>query len=172
MGPVLGFNDLPTSIKAEFTLKPARNLGADEIFTRFNTGKGRSYIRGNKDFWTQLQDDPLIIQAEQPQKISGYNFPVQDNTANTYGQQQANLQAKASADARKNAPPPPPTPTVVPTYVKIVQIAGSKKFAITYFAEDKVTQIGFTYEDDTAKNKNEAFENAKKEKNNPNLKLL
>jgi hypothetical protein len=51
MGPVLGFNDLPSSIKLEFILKPARNLGADEIFNRFNTGQGRNYVRA-ADIWS------------------------------------------------------------------------------------------------------------------------
>ena len=45
MGPVLSWNDLPANITVEFTLKPARNLGAQEIFNRFNTGKARTYVR-------------------------------------------------------------------------------------------------------------------------------
>lgn len=45
LGKTLAFNGLPSSIRAEFTMKPARNLGAQEIFNRFNTGKGRSYQR-------------------------------------------------------------------------------------------------------------------------------
>lgn len=49
MGPILSFNDLPANITIEFTLRPARNLGAQEIFNRFNTGKGRTYKR-NPDF--------------------------------------------------------------------------------------------------------------------------
>ena len=45
MGPVLAFNDLPSSIVIDFTLTNARPIGAQEIFNRFNTGKGRSYVR-------------------------------------------------------------------------------------------------------------------------------
>lgn len=44
-GPTLGFNDLPQSVKLEFTLKNARSLGSQEIYGKFNTGKGRSYKR-------------------------------------------------------------------------------------------------------------------------------
>ena len=43
LGPILSYNDLPSTIKAEFTLKSARNLGAQEIFRKFNSGIGRSY---------------------------------------------------------------------------------------------------------------------------------
>jgi hypothetical protein len=53
MGPILGFNDLPSSIKLELTLKPARNLGADEIFERFNPSQGREYYSRAVDFWTE-----------------------------------------------------------------------------------------------------------------------
>jgi hypothetical protein len=52
MGPILGFNDLPSSIKLDVTLKPARNLGAEEIYDRFNLGKGRSYKRPPDTFYS------------------------------------------------------------------------------------------------------------------------
>jgi len=45
LGKNLSFNDLPSSIKLSFTLASARNLGGQEIFQRFNTGRGRSYAR-------------------------------------------------------------------------------------------------------------------------------
>jgi len=50
LGKNLAFNDLPSYIKIEFTLESARNLGAQEIFNRFNTGKGRSYVRSQQSF--------------------------------------------------------------------------------------------------------------------------
>lgn len=50
LGPVLSWNDLPSSISIEFTLTNARPLGAQEIFNRLNTGKGRSYVRIQSDF--------------------------------------------------------------------------------------------------------------------------
>ena len=37
-GPQLAFNDLPSSIKVEFTLTNARNLGLQEIMGKFNSG--------------------------------------------------------------------------------------------------------------------------------------
>jgi len=45
LGKTLAFNDLPSSIKIAFTLTNARSLGAQEIFNRMNTGRGRSYQR-------------------------------------------------------------------------------------------------------------------------------
>jgi len=45
LGPVLSWNDLPSSIKIDFTLKNARNLGADEIFERFQATGVRTYQR-------------------------------------------------------------------------------------------------------------------------------
>lgn len=47
LGPILQFNDLPSSIKCEFTLTNARPLGAQEIYERFNNGEGRTYKRLN-----------------------------------------------------------------------------------------------------------------------------
>lgn len=49
-GTVLAFNDLPSTIDVQISLKPARNLGLQEIFERFNTGAGRSYIALSDSF--------------------------------------------------------------------------------------------------------------------------
>lgn len=45
-GEVLAFNDLPSRIKAEFTMTNARPLGLQEITERFAQGVGRSYKPG------------------------------------------------------------------------------------------------------------------------------
>lgn len=50
LGPILAFNDLPSSISVEFTLKNARNLGAQEIYNKFNSSGGRTYKRLNLSF--------------------------------------------------------------------------------------------------------------------------
>lgn len=50
LGKTLTFNDLPSSIKFSFSLTNARPLGAQEIFQRFNTGRGRSYARIKESF--------------------------------------------------------------------------------------------------------------------------
>ena len=38
LGPILAFNDLPSSIKVEFNLTNARNWGLQEIMAKFNSG--------------------------------------------------------------------------------------------------------------------------------------
>ena len=42
LGPVLAFNDLPSSISVDFTLTNARPWGMDEILAKFNTGHLRT----------------------------------------------------------------------------------------------------------------------------------
>jgi len=44
LGPNLAFNDLPSTIKANFSLTPARPLGLQEIMARFNSGHIRSVL--------------------------------------------------------------------------------------------------------------------------------
>lgn len=52
-GPQLSFNDLPTYIEVTVNLKSARNLGLQEIFSKFNAGGIRTtdglYTSGNTD---------------------------------------------------------------------------------------------------------------------------
>jgi len=50
----LGFNDLPTRIEFNFTIKSARNLGIQEIFDKFNVGAGRQYQRNSIKFQTDF----------------------------------------------------------------------------------------------------------------------
>lgn len=38
LGPILAFNDLPSTITCEFTLSNARNLGLQELMAKFNSG--------------------------------------------------------------------------------------------------------------------------------------
>lgn len=48
-GPVLAFNDLPSSIKVSFTLTNARPLGMQEILAKFNVGSLRT-VNVKRDF--------------------------------------------------------------------------------------------------------------------------
>jgi hypothetical protein len=48
-GPVLAFNDLPSSIKVSFTLTNARPLGMQEILAKFNAGSLRT-VNVKKDY--------------------------------------------------------------------------------------------------------------------------
>jgi hypothetical protein len=59
LGTELAFNDLPMSIKAEFTLTNARNIGMDEILAKFNVGYMRT-VTVKKDLYTSEQDSDFI----------------------------------------------------------------------------------------------------------------
>ncbi len=60
LGKQLSYNDLPSSIKFEFSLSPARNLGGQEIFDRFNTGVGRTYFQDIRS-WVEI---PLSLNTD------------------------------------------------------------------------------------------------------------
>lgn len=49
-GNILSYNDLPSSIKIEFTLGSARNLGGQEIMDALNTGQGRTYVQKQRSY--------------------------------------------------------------------------------------------------------------------------
>jgi hypothetical protein len=65
LGKELGFNDLPTEIKATIKLVPARNLGAQEIASKFNSGKGRIYGRPDEQYIsTQPNNDSKVSSSQ------------------------------------------------------------------------------------------------------------
>lgn len=69
-GPQLSFNDLPTYITVKVTLTSARNLGLQEIFSKFNTGSirttnGEYLVSNTKSFWTD-STDPGSTQSVDP----------------------------------------------------------------------------------------------------------
>lgn len=66
LGKTLAFNDLPSSIKLTISFQNARNLGAQEIFNRFNTGRGRSYVRLIKSF---VEQNDAVLTKEQLDEI-------------------------------------------------------------------------------------------------------
>lgn len=56
-GKVLAFNDLPSSVTIDFTLKNARALGAQEIYRKLNCGKKRTYKRIRLDLLSENDDN-------------------------------------------------------------------------------------------------------------------
>lgn len=78
LGKILAFNDLPSSIKLEITFTSARNLGAQEIFNRFNTGKGRSYVRGRPSFVEH--PDPKFPEPPKPDSSEQAKKEVKPDT--------------------------------------------------------------------------------------------
>ena len=91
LGPVLSYNDLPSSIEIEFELKNARTLGAQEIFNRFNTGRARTYQR-NPDFSSGNSSQVIVgtddTQKQQNTSFGAANVSAKDNTNNSSGNTQ------------------------------------------------------------------------------------
>lgn len=66
LGPTLAFNDLPSNIKAEFTLTNARPWGLQEILAKFNTGHLRT---------VNVQRDYLELENQSPGGIYSDKIP-------------------------------------------------------------------------------------------------
>lgn len=80
LGPILAFNDLPSSVKIEFTLKNARNLGSQEIFNKFNASGGRTYRRLNLSFAeTKINASGASSSYTVPDRDKGEPSPKLDN---------------------------------------------------------------------------------------------
>lgn len=81
LGKVLAFNDLPSTIKYTLTFKNARSLGAQEIFNRLNTGKGRTYISVNVQSMVNTKNDGTLDQSAGPTKenINTKSFDASPN---------------------------------------------------------------------------------------------
>lgn len=76
LGPTLAFNDLPSSIKASFTLVNARPWGLQEIMAKFNTGS----IRVS----TTIVDDMQMNSGDPQNKTDNAKAgPKQENTIGT-----------------------------------------------------------------------------------------
>ena len=82
LGPQLSFNDLPSYIECEFTLKSARNLGIDEIMSKLNCGSIRISDEA-PSFWNFYDDKPKTV-PEQPATQSATQSTTAD-VANTEG---------------------------------------------------------------------------------------
>jgi hypothetical protein len=83
LGPELAFNDLPSSIIAEFTMSNARNLGLQEIMAKFNSGYLRT-VDVQKTFFetTVTIDAAKTIKKEEPGYLPGEYAPGKFTTEN------------------------------------------------------------------------------------------
>jgi hypothetical protein len=91
LGPQLSFNDLPTYIKVTVTLTSARNLGLQEIFSKFNTGSIRTVngdylVSSTETFWSDSTDpgstqsvDPVSSSESTGDVVNTTNVPDVDN---------------------------------------------------------------------------------------------
>jgi hypothetical protein len=75
LGPTLAFNDLPSNIKASFTLQNARAWGLQEIIAKFNAGS----IRVS----TTIKDDMQMNSGDPQNANDGIKLPKQDNVIGT-----------------------------------------------------------------------------------------
>ena len=66
LGSTLAFNDLPSSIKVDFTLTPARSWGLQDIMSKFNSGHLRS---------VNVIADSSSLNPNQSLSENGYYFP-------------------------------------------------------------------------------------------------
>jgi hypothetical protein len=83
LGPELAFNDLPSSIVAEFTMINARNLGLQEIMAKFNSGYLRTVDVQKTFFETTVTIDKKknnAITKEDPGYLPGEG-PVRSDPA-------------------------------------------------------------------------------------------
>ena len=70
LGPTLAFNDLPSTIKAEFTLQNARAWGLSEIMAKFNSG----YLRTVDAQRTFMEIDPRLKKDEVTMDPGSFGF--------------------------------------------------------------------------------------------------
>jgi len=70
LGPLLAFNDLPSSIKASFALTNARPWGMQEIMAKFNSG----YIR-SVDVQKSFYETNYIVDGNKEYEEKAGNFP-------------------------------------------------------------------------------------------------
>jgi hypothetical protein len=97
LGPTLAFNDLPSTIKAEFTLKNARPWGAQEILSKFSSGHVRiSEIKPN----IYTADEMSEFVADQNQS-DAFNVSQKKGSGsiNTNGQPQGIVENNQSGDS-------------------------------------------------------------------------
>ena len=86
LGPELAFNDLPSSIIAEFTMSNARPLGLQEIMAKFNSGYLRTVDVQKTFFETTVtiksKEEGSTITKEEPGYLPGEFAPEKFTTAN------------------------------------------------------------------------------------------
>lgn len=75
LGPTLAFNDLPSSIKVDFTLTPARSWGLQDIMSKFNSGHLRT---------VNVLADSKSLNPNQNLTDGAYYFPG-TTTSNAFG---------------------------------------------------------------------------------------
>ena len=98
LGPTLAYNDLPSSIKASFTMTPARPLGLQEIFARFNSGHLRAVVPYPSESEKLAVAGALQIKVEDGSAADG------EKTGQSAGPQKESTVATTPADVKSTTP--------------------------------------------------------------------
>ena len=98
LGPTLAYNDLPSSIKASFTMTPARPLGLQEIFARFNSGHLRAVVPYPSESEKLAVAGALQIKVEDGSAADG------EKTGPSAGPQKESTAATTPADVKSTTP--------------------------------------------------------------------
>ena len=80
LGPILAFNDLPSSITADFILANARPLGMQEIMAKFNSGYLRTVDTQKTFFETMMVSTPEGLKTEPVGVLPGEFNLVKSNS--------------------------------------------------------------------------------------------
>ncbi len=96
LGPVLAFNDLPSSIIVEFTLQNARPWGMDEILAKFNTGHLRT---------VNVVADSTAVNPLESMGPNNYAYSGTAGTAGTAGSSGNNVSNLSSAPTPNSGSP-------------------------------------------------------------------
>lgn len=96
LGPVLAFNDLPSSIIVEFTLQNARPWGMDEILAKFNTGHLRT---------VNVVADSSAVNPLESMGPNNYVYAATSGTAGTAGTSGNNVSNLSSAPTPNSGSP-------------------------------------------------------------------
>jgi hypothetical protein len=96
LGPVLAFNDLPSSIIVEFTLQNARPWGMDEILAKFNTGHLRT---------VNVVADSTTVNPLESMGPNNYAYSGTAGTAGTAGSSGNNVSNLSSAPTPNSGSP-------------------------------------------------------------------
>ena len=126
LGPTLAFNDLPSSITAEFTLVNARNLGMQEIMAKFNSGYLRTvdvqktFFETNVNFDSKgnvknqepiggLPGEDKLVVFDTPKTVSATNSVTNQGGGNTQTGSTASNPPGSTASNTKDATNTSPT---------------------------------------------------------------
>lgn len=95
----LAFNDLPSSIEAEFSLENARDLGLQEIYSKFQGNKPRAYAPA-PTLW-DVRNGADLLSENSVENNSDATLP--GNTASTIGSQNSSNVNLSNGDSNLNS---------------------------------------------------------------------